>query len=76
VSTEQASATSSSGYSVGHAVATNGQVSAASGNPLRLQLAPPSSSEESPLPNGDNARAGSAYSSDANSYPTPAAYQR
>src|SRR5262249_33298269 len=67
VPTEQASATSSSGYSVGHAVATNGQVSAASGNPLRLQLAPSSSSEESPLPNGDNTRAGSAYSSDTNS---------
>ncbi len=75
LSSEQASAAASSGHSAGHTVAATGQSSAASGNPLRLEVAPPSGSEEAPLPSGDN-RAGSAYSSDATSYSTPAAYQR
>jgi hypothetical protein len=76
LSSEQASAAASSvGHSVGHTVAATGQVSVASGNPLRLEVAPTNGSEEAPLPSGDN-RAGSAYSSDATSYSTPAAYQR
>jgi hypothetical protein len=75
MSSEQSTASSSSGQGVSHTVAASGQASVASGNPLRLEVVPSSSSEETSQPGADS-RAGSAYNSDATSYSTPTSYQR